>query len=140
VDSGEKLLAELDTGRLPDFIALGCDLADGAGIDLAHRLRERSEWTEIPLVMLCQGESPAEPEELQQLGIRRVLRKPLSPRTLQLELAALLGKDLRPQQRPRNTQHNYSQLAQLRVLVAEDNTVNRMVIRGLLGKLHIEPE
>src|SRR5690606_2997686 len=106
VDSGEKLLAELDTGRLPDFIALGCDLADGAGIDLAHRLRERSEWTEIPLVMLCQGESPAEPEELQQLGIRRVLRKPLSPRTLQLELAALLGKDLRPQQRPRNTQQD----------------------------------
>lgn len=140
VASGESLIALLESGLSPDFIALGCELADGDGLALARQLRARSEWAKVPLVILCQGESPAEPDELQTLGIRRILRKPLSPRTLQLELAALLGRDLRPQPRTRDAQQNYRQFSHLRVLVAEDNTVNRMVIKGLLGKFHIEPE
>jgi CheY-like chemotaxis protein len=36
--------------------------------------------------------------------------------------------------------HELDKFANLNVLVAEDNPVNRMVIKGLLGKLNIKPE
>src|SRR5690625_5995149 len=85
------------------------------------------------------GELQAESEEIEHLGIRGHIRKPLSKRTMRVELAALRehGNDKRRVQP--TAPNDYHIFSHLNVLVAEDNAVNQMVIRGLLGKMNIEP-
>ncbi len=139
VTQGAQALIWLEE-QLPDFIAIGQQLEDMSGLELIQTLRARPEWASLPIFMLSQGDSQASTDLQQQLGIHRILRKPVSARTLKLELAALLGQDMHPAPRPKPAEQNYRRFSHLRVLVAEDNTVNRMVIKGLLGKLGIEPE
>jgi len=50
----------------------------------------------------------------------------------------MLGENLEDENTQVPTPTDYQQFAHLRVLVAEDNAVNRMVINGLLGKMGID--
>lgn len=70
-------------------------------------------------------------------GRFRSTQKPISV----LDVAALLqrfpeGSEAQSQCK---VEHKYPDLSQLKVLVAEDNPVNQMVIRGMLNKFGIEP-
>lgn len=80
------------------------------------------------------------PSKEQQLaaGIHGVLQKPVSARTLLEGLLAVLGKpagDAKPQ-----SQHTSADPCLLgrQVLIAEDNTVNQLVIRSMLKKMGVE--
>jgi signal transduction histidine kinase/CheY-like chemotaxis protein len=144
VTQGQAAMSTLKAAHkrkeLPDFIAMSWHLPDMDGIELARWLHQQPFTHAIPRICLNAGELQSEPEEMERLGIRSLLRQPISARALRLELAALLGQtfDLRsPQQ---TAPVDYQLFSHLKVLVAEDNAVNRMVVKGLLSKMHIEPE
>ncbi|MYM63519.1 response regulator [Pseudomaricurvus sp. HS19] len=121
-----------------DFISLDYYLPGDDGIRVAQEIRQQYPHCSSQLFMLTAADDTFEPELLQACGIVRVLRKPLSPAKLRTELCSMLGHisgspALAGEGRPQ------IDLSTLKVLVAEDNAVNRLVIKGLLGKLGIEP-
>ncbi len=122
-----------------DFISLDYYLPGDDGIRVAQEIRRQYPDCSSQFFMLTAADDTFEPELLQARGIVRVLRKPLSPAKLRAELYSMLGHSSGslPQAPEARTRID---LSGLKVLVAEDNAVNRLVIKGLLGKLGIEPE
>ncbi len=76
---------------------------------------------------------------MRRLAVHSIVRKPISMKLLRRELIALSGHEAAPELPVERKQQDLGKFSHLRVLVAEDNPVNRMVIKGLLGKLGIMP-
>ncbi len=122
-----------------DFISLDYYLDSENGIDLAGNIYQKFADYNSKLFLLTASDDQFSNDILAQKKIEKVLRKPLSPKKLRGELAKLMGVSaphLVQDETVASAQVNFSNL---RVMVAEDNAVNRMVIKGLLGKLQIEP-
>lgn len=130
----------LHAGEPVDFVAFDYSLPDATGIELVQWLRDTSEFADLPLFMFSGGDVYYDQAVMQRLSIHTVLRKPIAVKSLRKELVALLGHEVIPIVARAQQQHELDKFADLNVLVAEDNPVNRMVIKGLLGKLNIKPE
>lgn len=121
-----------------DFASIDYFLPDGTGVEFVRTARIRG--VTCPMFLLTGSDMPISAEELKKCDIHTALRKPISMKKFKFELAALLGKQVELDIDEDAQKRNLNLFANLRVLVAEDNAVNRMVIKGLLGKLHITPE
>lgn len=120
-----------------DFASLDYHLPDISGFELATQMRISHK--DLPMFMLTGTDAPLSNEMMSDLKIHTALRKPISMKRLKIELAGLLGQNIEHEEEKVTSTRDHNLFANLRVLVAEDNAVNRMVIKGLLGKLKIEP-
>lgn len=134
------LLRTLHRGKAFDFVAIESALPDTNGIEFAQQIRANNELSSLPLLMFSSNNMAQHQVTLRQLAIHTVLRKPVSGKALKHALARLLGYEFEAIAEQKTVQPSLAKFANLRVLIAEDNTVNRMVIKGLLGKLKIQPE
>ena len=143
VASAKTALAQLKhamhSGEPYDFIGFDYSLPDATGFELAQWIRALPEFRELPLFMFSGGDVYHDQVQMRNLAIHAVLRKPVSIKLLRQELIALLGHEPVPLMAAEQDTRDPAKFANLRVLVAEDNPVNRMVIKGLLGKLNIVP-
>lgn len=141
--SAKTALAQLKhamhSGEPYDFVGFDYGLPDATGFELAQWIRELPEFRELPLFMFSAGDIYHDQGQMRSLAIHTILRKPMSMKLLQQELIALLGHEQVPLIATERQTRDPDKFAHLRVLVAEDNPVNRMVIKGLLGKLNIVP-
>ncbi|MAZ87242.1 MAG: hybrid sensor histidine kinase/response regulator [Cellvibrionaceae bacterium] len=122
-----------------NFISLDYYLKSDNGLNLAGDIYQKFDDYSSKLFLLTASDDQFSNDILAEKKVEKVLRKPLSPKKLRGELAKLMGVNaphLAQDESVANAQVNFSNL---RVMVAEDNAVNRMVIKGLLGKLQIEP-
>ncbi len=124
---------------LYDYISLDYDLPDTDGVTLARDIHSHPGYRDLKLFMLTGTDVPLSSDILAQLNIHTVLRKPVSPQRLKRQLAILLGTGSENSHSADLDSCHYTALTNLRVLVAEDNVINRTVVKGLLGKLDIEP-
>jgi len=70
------------------------------------------------------------------VGIRRILTKPVTERQLKTAIAEELGHLKRMQEETPDLDHaDKDRLKHMRILIAEDNHLSQKVIRGMLGKL-----
>lgn len=119
------------------FNLILCDynLEDGDGLSLAKQLRKVDQSTVF--VLMATNRQLENQSELEQCGISILLEKPMttallhdglkrsiSSQYLNIDEQALAENDANP----------------IKVLVAEDNQVNQMVIKGLFKQLHIDPD
>jgi CheY-like chemotaxis protein len=112
-----------------------------SGMDFVRQLRANGEAKTLPVFIFSSSSVFQDQQFLRQYLVHSVLRKPLSGKALKYELAALLGHEASASEAPFvSAAPRPDKYSRLRVLVAEDNAVNRMVIKGLLGKLKITPE
>ena len=143
VTSVQAALAELrqalSAAQAYDFVGFDYRLPDGTGVEFAQQLRAMPEFVELPIFMFSAGDIYHDQEQLRSLAIHAVLRKPISMRLMRQELIALLGHESVPLIAAERNKQDLGKFSHLRVLVVEDNPVNRMVIKGLLGKLSIVP-
>lgn len=89
-----------------DLIILDCDMPGMSGLELAARIDSDPQLRDTTVIMLSgAGRVPA-PEEALAVGVRRVLQKPVSAKTLKITLAEELTLALarRPDRRPRRLQ------------------------------------
>jgi signal transduction histidine kinase/CheY-like chemotaxis protein len=128
------------SGEAFDFVGVDVSLQDMNGIDFIRQLRANSETKSLPVFMFSDSNIFQDQQALRRYAVHAVLRKPLSGKALKYELAALLGHEAAPTADIKTAESQPDKFAHLRVLVAEDNAVNRMVIKGLLSKLNITPE
>jgi signal transduction histidine kinase/CheY-like chemotaxis protein len=127
------------SGEAFDFIGIDSSLPDMSGIDYVRQLRANPETKSLSIFMFSDSNVHREQQALGRYAVHAILRKPLSGKTLKHELAALLGHETSALSETKTQELQLEKFAHLRVLVAEDNAVNRMVIKGLLGKLSIDP-
>lgn len=143
-DSAQAALDAIENAQASgapfDFVGADAVLPDATGIEFVQQLRAIPAFQELPFFMFSAGDVYHDQTLLNRLLIHSLVRKPLSMKSLRRELIALSGHEAAPElPSEANKQRDLTQFSHLRVLVAEDNPVNRIVIKGLLGKLSITP-
>ncbi|WP_345266466.1 hybrid sensor histidine kinase/response regulator [Nocardioides nanhaiensis] len=133
-DEGDPLqvLAALDADDgTYDVAILDMHMPGLDGTELAARLRARSDWHDVPLILLTSlGERIAAAEELRLVH----LTKPVKAAALRSTVARALGARTLP------TPHSDTTVTRpLRILLAEDNPVNQQVAVLMLQRLGQEP-
>jgi two-component system, sensor histidine kinase and response regulator len=142
VEGGEEALVELFSAReagapyrliLTDMRMPGLD-----GFDLVERIRQWPELSIATIMMFTSAVNRRDVTRCQELGIAAYLLKPIRQSELREAITRVLGVHQQESPIPPITQFSLrdadSPAVSLRVLVAEDNAVNRKLMVRLLEK------
>lgn len=148
VPSGKEALALLRTkAHLRDYfdvVLLDQNMPGMTGMQLAAKIKEDPSLNHDILVVMLTGISNAPSKIIaRNAGIKRILAKPVAGYTLKTTLAEELAQRGREQAMalpPSSTAQPLHLPGDFRILVAEDNSISTKVIRGMLGKLDLEPD
>ena len=148
VPSGKEALALLRTkAHLRDYfdaVLLDQNMPGMTGMQLAAKIKEDPSLNHDILVVMLTGISNAPSKVIaRNAGVKRILAKPVAGYTLKTTLAEELAQRGREQAVPPSLPGSPQALdlpGDFRVLVAEDNSISTKVIRGMLGKLNLEPD
>ncbi|HBX57291.1 hybrid sensor histidine kinase/response regulator [Pseudomonas sp. UBA2684] len=147
VPSGKEALALLRTKahlrEYFDVVLLDQDMPGMTGMQLAAKIKEDPSLNHDILLVMLTGISNAPSKIIaRNAGIKRILAKPVAGYTLKATLADELAQ--------RGNGHStlfsptvsapLSAPSDFRILVAEDNSISTKVIRGMLGKLNLQPD
>ncbi len=87
---GEEAL-ELCITESPDLLITDYQMPVMTGLDLCRELRESSQTSGIPAILLTARGFDIEPGEMMKGGIECVMAKPFSPREVLMKVNELLG-------------------------------------------------
>lgn len=119
-----------------DVVLLDHQMPGINGMQLATRIHEDTVINHpLVLVMLTGVQDAPTSSMARNVGIHKVLSKPVSGQRLKQALAEALG--MLTQQK--TAEHIEQPRSNLRVLVAEDHLLSQKVIRGMLAKLGLSP-
>jgi len=141
VPDGPAALAALrhiaeEGGRL-DLALLDVQMPGMDGFELVQAIREDPRYSSLPLVVISSSAQAADRERSEDLGVARYLTKPVMPRALLGALREILLGPGGPAFRGAPAAGEVPSERQgrsLRVLLAEDNPVNRAVAQRLLER------
>jgi len=138
VDTAQSVSEAIEkiSKKIPDLIIIDKDMPDMDGLRVASQLRGDVRYSMIPLLLVTASCGLPNRETLLAAGIQVAAVKPVSLRQLKRLLQQALSDKVVAL--PENNSIETA-ISSHRVLVAEDNIVNREVIRGLLRKLGIKP-
>lgn len=121
-----------------DVVLLDHQMPGMTGMQLAARIHEDPMISRPPLLVMLTGINDAPTATMaRNVGIHRVLGKPVSGPRLRQALAEELGAVADRQEA--DLEHQ-SPDPGLRILVAEDHQLSQKVIRGMLAKLGLDAE
>ncbi|MEX5588635.1 hybrid sensor histidine kinase/response regulator [Pseudomonas urmiensis] len=148
VPSGKEALALLRTkAHLRDYfdaVLLDQNMPGMTGMQLAAKIKEDPSLNHDILVVMLTGISNAPSKVIaRNAGVKRILAKPVAGYTLKTTLAEELAQRGREQAIPAAFTAPTPAVelpVDFHVLVAEDNSISTKVIRGMLGKLNLEPD
>ncbi|HRE17288.1 MAG TPA: response regulator [Rhodocyclaceae bacterium] len=127
---------------LPGVALLDFQMPEVDGLELGRRMRQHAPWQAIKLVMLSSGGLRGDSQRAGEIGFDAFMSKPIRQRLLHEQLCEILGRGREPAalQAPSDSPVASSPHQQARVLLVEDNAINRRVAVGLLQRLGIVPE
>lgn len=140
-EEGKQYFLDARANRnLYDIVLVNLDLENFSGYRLAEFIQNNSDSVTALLgtTNKLKFSTDDKPTDLQDFSISKILKKPLTYADLRLQLALAIGDDSFPAEITQNTQ-NILRDYHLRILVAEDNDINWLVIEGLLTKLGLTP-
>jgi PAS domain S-box-containing protein len=140
VDSGAKAIAtlgeSLGIGRTFPLILLDAQMPNMDGFALAEAIKMNPDWGAATVMMLSSAGQRGDAVRCRELGVAAYLTKPV--RQGELLDAILVALGTRPKNRtapPLITRHSLRESKhRLRILLAEDNAVNQLVVLRLLEK------
>jgi two-component system, sensor histidine kinase and response regulator len=129
-------LERAQVANLPfDLVITDLHMPEADGFALVEDIREHSRSARIPVIMLSSGSQRGDRDRCRDLGIAACLMKPVQPSEL---LDVLLNELTKAKpERPKAIvvqQPVDERRPALKVLLAEDNAVNRLLARRLLEK------
>jgi two-component system, sensor histidine kinase and response regulator len=139
VDGARLALEALERARASkqpfDLVITDLHMPEADGFSLVEEIRRNPRSTHLPVIMLSSGSLRGDRERCRDLAIAACLTKPVQPSEL---LDVLLNELTRARpERPEVTVSREpiaEQRPGLKVLLAEDNAVNRLLARRLLEK------
>jgi signal transduction histidine kinase/DNA-binding response OmpR family regulator len=149
VPSGKEALALLRTkAHLRDYfdvVLLDQNMPGMTGMQLAAKIKEDPSLNHDILLIMLTGISNAPSKIIaRNSGIKRILAKPVAGYTLKTTLADELNQRNKglatPYPLPTGPTLPVKVPGDFRILVAEDNSISTKVIRGMLGKLNLQPD
>ncbi|TBU76289.1 hybrid sensor histidine kinase/response regulator [Pseudomonas daroniae] len=146
VPSGKEALALLRTKahmrEYFDVVLLDQEMPGMSGMQLAAKIKEDPSLNNDILIIMLTGISHAPSKIIaRNAGIKRILAKPVAGYTLKATLADELAQRRRGQSAPMAASTTPLLVPEdFRILVAEDNSISTKVIRGMLGKLNVQPD
>ncbi|MFP5430738.1 MAG: response regulator [Gammaproteobacteria bacterium] len=142
-DNGAAALAlarnAANLGEPFDIILIDHNMPGMSGLQLAARIKEDPIIRNDVIMMMLTGMNIAPTHTMvRNVGIRRILAKPVTERQLKTAIAEELGHLKRLQEQTATVgEAELGRLKSLKVLIAEDNHLSQKVIRGMLGKLGV---
>jgi two-component system, sensor histidine kinase and response regulator len=144
VEGGEEALAEVSNaqsiGKPYELILTDMHMPKMDGFELVERIRHRPELSVPTIMMLSSAGHRGDAKRCQDLGITAYLLKPIRQSELRKAIARVLGAREQPGAIPLVTKFSLQDAREptvLRVLLAEDNTVNqRLAVRMLEKRGH----
>jgi len=148
VPSGKEALALLRTkAHLRDYfdaVLLDQNMPGMTGMQLAAKIKEDPSLNHDILLIMLTGISNAPSKVIaRNAGVKRILAKPVAGYTLKTTMAEELAQRSKEQPifpAPASLATPLNLPGDFRILVAEDNSISTKVIRGMLGKLSLEPD
>ena len=118
-----------------------CQMPDVDGFTLARKIKADERLHTTPVVMLTSMGRPEDVAKSRRIGIEAILTKPVKHSDLLETLASVVGVSTRtglvepsPTLLDHEAQPDLAPKRRLRILVAEDNLVNRKLVTTLLQK------
>ncbi|WP_227817920.1 hybrid sensor histidine kinase/response regulator [Nitrogeniibacter aestuarii] len=136
-DALERVRLARDAGRPFSLVLADVGMPSMDGVALARELREDPANASLRLVLLTCASDEVHPDQLAELGVEQLLRKPVRRKTLR---RCVLAHDAGQAVHDASTAISADALAGVRVLVAEDNMVNQRVIMHVLASLKCESD
>jgi two-component system sensor histidine kinase/response regulator len=142
VEGGEEALAQVqaaqDAGEPYRLILMDVHMPKMDGFSLVERIRQTPELFAVTIMMLTSAGHRGDAARCRELGIGAYLLKPIRQSELREAIARVLGAKEQRGSIPLITRYSLQDArdpsAFLRVLLAEDNPVNRRVASRLLEK------
>jgi signal transduction histidine kinase/CheY-like chemotaxis protein len=103
--------------------------------DCPQRLTELRQLTSLPILLISAYGNFLSSEQIEKLAPVEQLARPLSRQALLQAVRLALGQE---KSKPRELPSEPHRGRQARVLLVEDNVVNQLVAKGMLGKLGCE--
>ena len=147
--SGKEALALLRTkAHLRDYfdiVLLDQNMPGMTGMQLAAKIKEDPSLNHDILLIMLTGISNAPSKIIaRNCGIKRILAKPVAGYTLKTTLADELTQRNKGNPAAQTLANGPAAPVTVpddfRILVAEDNSISTKVIRGMLGKLNLQPD
>jgi len=141
-ESGEEALKRLcearEAGEPYGLILTDMHMPGMDGFELVERIREKPELSAATIMMLTSAGHRGDAARCQELGVSAYLLKPIRQTELREAVARVLGAQEQKSAIPLITRYSLQDArepsASLRVLLAEDNPVNRRLATRLLEK------
>jgi CheY-like chemotaxis protein len=140
VDSGEVALRAMELAHQNGapflLVLLDYQMPDMDGFEVAERIKNRPELAPATIMMLSSVGQRGDAQRCRELGVAAYLTKPVRQSVLlDALLAVLAGPASSPQHATLVTRHSVRESERpLRILLAEDNAVNRLLAVRLLEK------
>jgi signal transduction histidine kinase/DNA-binding response OmpR family regulator len=140
VDGGLTAISALDLalaeGKPFPLAIIDFQMPDLDGFGLARRIKGRPELATTIVMMLSSVGEHGDANRCRELGVASYLTKPVRQSILLEAILSVLAANDRPHANPvLVTRHTINEAHRsLRILVAEDNAVNRMLVTALLAK------
>jgi CheY-like chemotaxis protein len=136
----DALWDAVSAGRPYALVLLDARMPDTDGLALAAQVRKRAEWSATRIILLTSGDRPGDLARSQELRIDAHLLKPLQQDELLETIYRVMcrANGAPPAARPAWGRQPASAqgpaTAPLRILVAEDNEFNALLLEQLLGR------
>lgn len=128
----EKLESE---GREAKLLLIDRSMPAIDGLQLAKYIRRDSRWSELPMILLTSVSDGAPGGKTDELGITKVVNKPIKQSLLLDAIMLAMGMEERKQEgRRRDAGRQGRQVDSMQVLLAEDGKVNQLVAVRLLER------
>jgi signal transduction histidine kinase/CheY-like chemotaxis protein len=140
VESGKEALESLrragDSSQPFPIVLTDAQMPGMDGFKLADLIRQNSQTSGTPIVMLASGGQPGDAARCRESGIAAYLAKPVRQAELREAISQVLSPESRQNKTTLVTRHSLREgkAEALRILLAEDNVVNQTLAKRLLEK------
>ena len=130
------LRAAQKTGKPFPLVLADVQMPDADGFTLAEAIRKEAGIAGAAVVMLTSAGQPGDAARCREIGVAAYLTKPIRSKDLRSAILLALGGHSAERDRPvLVTRHSLRETRQTgRILLVEDNGVNRLVAMRLLEK------